>query len=43
VVLRDLVSTNGSFVRCARFQELIMGYGAEIQIGKTVIKNQPEE
>jgi DNA-binding NtrC family response regulator len=43
VVVRDLGSTNGSFVRGARFQELILGYGAEIQIGQTVLKYLPEE
>jgi DNA-binding NtrC family response regulator len=43
LVVRDLGSTNGSFVRGARFQELILGYGAEIQIGQTVLKYLPEE
>jgi DNA-binding NtrC family response regulator len=43
VVVQDLGSTNGSFVRGARFQELILGFGAEIQIGQTVLKYVPEE
>jgi DNA-binding NtrC family response regulator len=43
VVVRDLGSTNGSFVRGARFQELVLGFGIEIQIGQTHIKYVPEE
>jgi DNA-binding NtrC family response regulator len=43
VLARDLGSTNGSFVRGARFNELILGFGAEIQIGQTVLKYVPEE
>jgi DNA-binding NtrC family response regulator len=43
VVVRDLGSTNGSFVRGARFQELVLGFGSEIQIGETYLKYVPEE
>ena len=43
VVVRDLGSTNGSFVRGARFGELVLGFGTEIQIGQTHIKYVPEE
>ena len=43
VVVRDLGSTNGSFVGGARFQELLLGFGAEIQIGQTVLKYVPDE
>jgi DNA-binding NtrC family response regulator len=43
VVVRDLGSTNGSFVRGSRFQELIIGFGAEIQLGQTSLKYVPEE
>jgi DNA-binding NtrC family response regulator len=43
VVVRDLGSTNGSFVGGARFQELILGFGAEIQLGQTTLKYLPEE
>jgi DNA-binding NtrC family response regulator len=43
VVVRDLGSTNGSYVRGARFQELVLGFGIEIQIGQTHIKYVPEE
>jgi DNA-binding NtrC family response regulator len=42
-LVRDLGSTNGSFVRGARFQELLLGFGAEIQIGQTTLKFVPEE
>ncbi len=43
VTVRDLGSTNGSFVRGARFQELVLGFGTEIQIGQTYLKYVPEE
>ena len=43
VLLRDLGSTNGSYVQGARFQELTLGFGTEVTIGKTVIKYVPQE
>src|SRR5262245_22692123 len=43
VVLRDLGSTNGSFVQGARFQELTLGFGTEVTIGQTVLKYVPSE
>src|SRR6516225_8754261 len=43
VILRDLGSTNGSFVQGARFQELTLGFGTEVTIGQTVIKYVPSE
>ncbi len=43
VVLRDLGSTNGSYVQGARFQELTLGFGTEVTIGKTVLKYVPTE
>jgi DNA-binding NtrC family response regulator len=43
VMLRDLGSTNGSFVQGARFQELTLGFGTEVTIGKTVLKYVPVE
>ncbi|HET6150666.1 MAG TPA: sigma 54-interacting transcriptional regulator [Polyangia bacterium] len=43
VVVRDLGSTNGSFVQGARFQELTLGFGAEVTIGHTVLKYVPDE
>jgi len=43
LVVRDLGSTNGSFVQGARFQELTLGFGAEVTIGQTVLKYVPDE
>ncbi len=43
VTVRDLGSTNGSFIRGARFQELLLSFGSEIQIGQTHLKYVPEE
>ena len=43
VFVRDLGSTNGSFVGGARFQELLLGFGSEIQIGQTLLKYLPDE
>src|SRR5215475_8009960 len=43
VVLRDRGSTNGSFIQGSRFKEITVGFGAEIKLGRTVIKFLPEE
>src|SRR5258706_15127362 len=43
VVLRDLGSTNGSFMQGARFQELTLGFGTEVTIGQTTLKYVPLE
>ena len=43
VVLRDLGSTNGSFIAGSRFKEITIGFGAEIKLGRTVLKYVPEE
>jgi DNA-binding NtrC family response regulator len=43
VVLRDLGSTNGSYVQGSRFQELTLGFGTEVTIGQTVLKYVPQE
>src|SRR4051794_32833693 len=43
VLVRDLGSTNGSYVQGARFKEMELRFGAEIHIGKTVLKYLPEE
>jgi len=42
-VLKDQGSTNGSFVAGSRFKEITVGYGAEIKLGRTVLKYLPEE
>ena len=43
MVVRDLGSTNGSFVQGSRFQELTLGFGAEVTIGQTTLKYLPDE
>jgi DNA-binding NtrC family response regulator len=43
VIVRDLGSTNGSFVQGSRFQELTLGFGAEVTIGHTILKYVPDE
>jgi DNA-binding NtrC family response regulator len=43
VLVRDLGSTNGSFIQGSRFKEITVGFGAEIKLGRTVIKFLPEE
>jgi DNA-binding NtrC family response regulator len=42
-VIKDQGSTNGSFVAGSRFKEITIGYGAEIKLGRTVLKYLPEE
>jgi DNA-binding NtrC family response regulator len=43
VLVRDLGSTNGSFIQGSRFKEITVGFGAEIKLGRTVIKFLPNE
>ncbi|MCS6913407.1 MAG: sigma 54-dependent Fis family transcriptional regulator [Myxococcales bacterium] len=43
VIVRDLESTNGSFTHGSRFSEIALGYGAELKLGKTVLKFLPLE
>src|SRR5438034_8440346 len=43
VLVRDLSSTNGSYIQGSRFKEITVGFGAEIKLGRTVIKFLPEE
>src|SRR5688572_23369544 len=43
VLVKDLGSRNGSYVQGARFKEVLLGYGAEVFIGRTVLKYLPEE
>ncbi|HSZ80947.1 MAG TPA: sigma 54-interacting transcriptional regulator [Polyangia bacterium] len=43
VILRDVGSTNGSFVQGARFNELTLGFGTEVTVGQTVLKYVPLE
>src|SRR3954471_8847830 len=43
VMVRDMGSTNGSFIQGSRFKEITVGFGAEIKLGRTVIKFLPDE
>lgn len=43
VVVRDQDSTNGSLIHGSRFREIAIAPGAEVQIGKTLIKFLPCE
>jgi len=43
LMLRDLDSTNGTFLQGSRFKEITIGYGAEFKLGRTLIKFLPEE
>jgi DNA-binding NtrC family response regulator len=43
VILRDAGSTNGSFIQGSRFREITIGYGAEVKLGRTILKYLPEE
>ncbi len=43
VVLKDQGSTNGTFIQGSRFKEITIGYGAEVKLGRTVLKYLPNE
>jgi two-component system, NtrC family, nitrogen regulation response regulator GlnG len=43
VVMRDNNSTNGTFIQGSRFKEITIGFGAEVKLGRTVIKYLPDE
>src|SRR5207302_1341742 len=43
VIIRDLHSTNGSFTHGSRFKEITIGHGAEMKLGKTMLKFLPQE
>ncbi len=43
VILRDQGSTNGTFIQGSRFKEITIGYGAEVKLGRTLLKYLPEE
>ncbi|MCG8424365.1 MAG: sigma 54-interacting transcriptional regulator [Proteobacteria bacterium] len=43
VIMRDNNSTNGTFIQGSRFKEITIGFGAEIKLGRTVIKYLPDE
>jgi DNA-binding NtrC family response regulator len=43
VIVRDNDSTNGTFIQGSRFKEITIGFGAEVKLGRTVIKFLPDE
>jgi two-component system, NtrC family, nitrogen regulation response regulator GlnG len=43
VLVRDNDSTNGTFLQGSRFKEITIGFGAEVKLGRTVIKYLPDE
>ncbi len=43
IILRDQGSTNGTFIQGSRFKEITIGYGAEVKLGRTLLKYLPEE
>jgi DNA-binding NtrC family response regulator len=43
IILRDQGSTNGSFIQGSRFKEITIGYGAEVKVGRSLLKYLPEE
>jgi DNA-binding NtrC family response regulator len=43
VVMIDSGSTNGTFIQGSRFEKIVIGFGAEVKLGRTVIKFLPDE
>jgi len=43
VLMIDCGSTNGSFIQGSRFEKISIGFGAEVKLGRTVIKFLPDE
>src|SRR5438874_10227619 len=43
VMMIDCGSTNGSFIQGSRFEKISIGFGAEVKLGRTVIKFLPDE
>src|SRR5574337_629366 len=43
VLMLDCGSTNGSFIQGSRFEKISIGFGAEVKLGRTVIKFLPDE
>jgi DNA-binding NtrC family response regulator len=39
----DQGSTNGTFIQGSRFEKIAIGFGAEVKLGRTVIKFLPDE
>ena len=43
VLMIDQGSTNGTFIGDSRFEKIAIGFGAEIKLGRTVVKFLPDE
>src|SRR5688572_6463852 len=43
VVMIDSGSTNGTFIQGSRFEKIVIGFGSEVKLGRTVIKFLPDE
>ncbi|MDX2094109.1 MAG: sigma 54-interacting transcriptional regulator [Kofleriaceae bacterium] len=43
VIMVDCGSTNGTFIQGSRFEKIAIGFGAEVKLGRTVIKFLPDE
>jgi len=43
VIVMDCGSTNGCFIQGSRFEKISIGFGAEVKVGRTVIKFLPDE
>ncbi|MEZ4398688.1 MAG: sigma 54-dependent Fis family transcriptional regulator [Kofleriaceae bacterium] len=43
VLMIDQGSTNGTFIGDSRFEKISIGFGAEVKLGRTVIKFLPDE
>jgi DNA-binding NtrC family response regulator len=43
VVMSDCGSTNGTFIQGSRFERISIGFGAEVKLGRTVLKFLPDE
>jgi pSer/pThr/pTyr-binding forkhead associated (FHA) protein len=43
VLMVDCGSTNGTFIQGSRFEKISIGFGAEVKLGRTVIKFLPDE
>ena len=43
VIVMDCGSTNGCFIQGSRFEKISIGFGAEVKLGRTVVKFLPDE
>ena len=43
VIVSDCGSTNGTFIQGSRFEKISVGFGAEVKLGRTVVKFLPDE